>query len=463
MDSKVAAATLDISAAIPASVLPGDPKAMPAPGHSSDEALIEAVLIDEAKRGELLAARVRAGVLTATCVAMPVLNYIYSRGNFDAQTPAFVAVLAFGLLFSWVWLLVVRNEWITYRRWHSYATVVLDVLLYSGISAAGMSQGDEGIAAIALGSMPGTLAMFLSVASAGIRQCRGASQLAGGLSIVVYAALLWRVNQLVDLSSMGNLVQDYSSIGMWAGRCLIFVFTTLLVAHASKHAHSIARRTGQAIGERERITSMFGRYVDQEIANEALAGHAGGETREVTVLFTDLRNFTAFSEPLPPAKVLEVLNAHFAAILPIVHKHGGVVNKFIGDAIMATFGAPHRLDDHAQRAVQAALEMQREMVDLNTRFRQDGMTELQMGVGIATGPVVIGELGDTGRSEYAVIGDTVNTASRLEGLNKEMKTGVLLTSQTRDALKGSIRTRALGEMPVKGKALPVAIFTVDAL
>ncbi|MHB8877178.1 MAG: adenylate/guanylate cyclase domain-containing protein, partial [Myxococcaceae bacterium] len=106
-------------------------------------------------------------------------------------------------------------------------------------------------------------------------------------------------------------------------------------------------------------------------------------------------------------------------------------------------------------------EMGTVMNELNARFRQEQMSELEMGVGIATGPVVVGELGDAGRSEYAVIGDTVNMASRLEGLNKELKTRLLLTLATRDALKGAIPTRALGELAVKGKAQKVAVFTVD--
>ncbi|MHB8877179.1 MAG: adenylate/guanylate cyclase domain-containing protein, partial [Myxococcaceae bacterium] len=319
----------------------------------SDEALVEAVLLDEAQRGELLAARARAGLFTALCLGFPLI-YLLSGRPLGAVNPLTVG-LGLTLLFSWAWLVVVRRKLIAYRRWHSYATVVVDVLLYSAVSGAAMLRGPVSVAGFSIGAMPGLLTMALAVASAGIRQCRGASQLAGALAIAVHAAMLWWARGAADLHAMGPVVEEFSAPGTWIARGLVFGFTALMVGHASKHAHDIARRTGQSIGERERITSMFGRYVDKDIANAALAGHAGGETREVTVMFTDLRNFTAFSERLPPSKVLEVLNAHFAAILPVVHRHGGVVNKFIGDAIMATFGAPHRLEDHALRAVRAAL------------------------------------------------------------------------------------------------------------
>jgi adenylate cyclase len=143
-----------------------------------------------------------------------------------------------------------------------------------------------------------------------------------------------------------------------------------------------------------------------------------------------------------------------------VHAHGGTVNKFIGDAIMATFGAPVPLADHAERAVRAAVEMLEGMERLNTGFRERGLPELRMGVGVSTGPVVLGTLGTAQRVEYAVIGDTVNTASRLEGLNKELGTEVLLSASTRQALGPAFPVKALGEVPVKGKAQPVPVFTV---
>lgn len=137
--------------------------------------------------------------------------------------------------------------------------------------------------------------------------------------------------------------------------------------------------------------------------------------------------------------------------------------RTIGDAIMATFGAPLRQSDHAERAVRAALQMLEEMEGLNARLRERELPQLEMGIGVATGPVVVGTLGATQRVEYAVIGDTVNIASRLEGLNKELGTRLLLSPGTHDALAGVLPTRELGEIPVKGKARPLPVFTIEGL
>jgi adenylate cyclase len=197
------------------------------------------------------------------------------------------------------------------------------------------------------------------------------------------------------------------------------------------------------------------------VARAALSSESKAETRELTVLFTDLRGFTTLSEQRSPAEVLELLNAHYAAILPVVRAEGGTVNKFIGDAIMATFGAPEPLADHAQRAARAALGMLQAMDQLNARLVSEGKPALHMGVGIATGPAVVGSLGAADRVEYAVIGDTVNMASRLEGLNKDFGTQVLLSATTRAALGPEAPVRSLGEVEVKGKARKVELFALE--
>jgi adenylate cyclase len=245
------------------------------------------------------------------------------------------------------------------------------------------------------------------------------------------------------------------------GRGAIFAFTIATVFLVARNAKRMARATGVAMAEQDKIKQLFGRYVDPQIARDVMAqSERGARTIEATVLFTDLRDFTAMSERMEPEEVLEALNDHLRVILPVVHRHGGTVNKFIGDAIMATFGAPIRHDDHARRAVVAAQEMALEMETLNAARKRLERVPLKMGIGIATGPVVVGTLGTEDRVEYAVIGDTVNTASRLEGLCKEFGAAVVASSRTRVVVGDAQSWRALGEANVKGKAARVEVWTV---
>ncbi|MBM4291936.1 MAG: hypothetical protein FJ138_11215, partial [Deltaproteobacteria bacterium] len=236
-----------------------------------------------------------------------------------------------------------------------------------------------------------------------------------------------------------------------------------LFSELARRAVETLRESQAHALEKERALRLFGQHVDPEIARRLLERTVSAEERAVTVLFTDLRGFTALSERVDPNTLLRLLNLHFNTIVPVIHAHGGTLNKFIGDAVMATFGVPLALPDHALRACEAAREMVSAMGALNARLAAEGLPALQMGVGVCTGPVVVGLMGTDERSEYAVLGDTVNTASRLEGLNKALATAVLLSESTHAALRGALDTRDLGELELKGKARPLRVFTLAAL
>lgn len=208
---------------------------------------------------------------------------------------------------------------------------------------------------------------------------------------------------------------------------------------------------------RELETRMvLGRQVSDAVAEEILSGRAAvGQKKVVTVLFSDIRSFTSFSETRDPAEVVEFLNAYFAAMVAVVHAHGGLVNKFLGDGLMALFGAPSPDPKHAEHAVLAALEMQRVAHAARSHW---GVPDLEIGIGVHTGEAVVGVLGSRARSEYTAIGDTVNLAARIEALTKPLGTRVLISAETRAALGDAFPVRALGESQVKGREKPVAIY-----
>jgi adenylate cyclase len=216
--------------------------------------------------------------------------------------------------------------------------------------------------------------------------------------------------------------------------------------------------------EKRKMKKLFGQYVskdvyDQLVANPALA-RLGGQRREMTVLFSDIRGFTTVSERGQPEEIVGMLNEYFTRMVDIVFAHHGTLDKFVGDMVMALFGAP--LDDpqHADHAVAAALEMITALGELNLRWKAEGRAELDIGIGVNTGPMIAGNIGSDAIMSYTVIGDAVNLGSRLESLNKQYGTRIIISDATRQRLSGSYRLRPLGDVVVKGKTQPVAIFEV---
>ena len=218
------------------------------------------------------------------------------------------------------------------------------------------------------------------------------------------------------------------------------------------------------LAERDRVRDLLGKVVSPAIATELLRKKVrlGGEQREVTVLFSDLRNFTSMSEALAPEEIVGILNHYFTRMAAIVEKHGGVVDKYVGDGLMALFGAPVAYPDDADRALHATLEMTRALDDLNQQWQRRGLPTIDVGIGINTGVVVAGNMGSEKRLNYTVIGDGVNLASRLEALTKTPEYGarIIVSSATLAKAKEKYRTRRLGEVAVKGKQIPTEIFAL---
>ncbi len=218
--------------------------------------------------------------------------------------------------------------------------------------------------------------------------------------------------------------------------------------------------------EKRKVSKLFGRYVSRDVYDRLLADPElavlGGARREMTVLFSDIRGFTAVTERGNPEELVSQLNEYFSRMVEIVFRHRGTVDKFVGDMVMALFGAPVDDVDHAEHAVAAAADMVAELGELNRTWAGEGRAQLDIGIGVNSGDMIAGNIGSSSIMSYTVIGDNVNLGARLESLNKDFGCRIIISDATRSRLKGRYEIRSLGEVVVKGKTKPVAIFEVQA-
>lgn len=238
---------------------------------------------------------------------------------------------------------------------------------------------------------------------------------------------------------------------------LIYVPATLIATSLTTIGY-IA--TSEAWHKRKVLT-LFGRYVSKDIVDHLLknekAADLGGEEREITAMFADIRGFTAMSEKMTPHEVINVLNHYFGDMTDLVFKHGGTLDKYIGDCLFAVWGSPLPDKNHAQKAVQCAIEIQKRLLEQHTKE----FPPIALGIGICSGPAVIGNMGSKQRQEFTAIGDTINIASRLSGYAE--KGEIKITKTTYDLIKHQYKCKELEPLKVKGKEKPLTVYLVKEL
>ena len=218
----------------------------------------------------------------------------------------------------------------------------------------------------------------------------------------------------------------------------------------------------EGLKERDKVKSLFSKFHGSSIAEDLIKNSVGrrGDKKKVTVFFSDIRGFTAFSESVAPEEVVAMLNEYFAVMVSIINRNNGVVDKFIGDAIMAVWGVPKEGANDTENAVRACLEMRKALVALNEKRAQKGKAPILIGMGLHTGVAISGTIGSEERMEYTVIGDTVNLTSRIEGATKAFGTDLLVSEDVVKALESVLKTEFAGVAEAKGKSEPIRLFKV---
>ncbi len=243
---------------------------------------------------------------------------------------------------------------------------------------------------------------------------------------------------------------------------IIIVFAIPLVQVGTTFSLITAYRVLTEQKEKKYIRQTFSKFVSRTVVDELLTHpeklKLGGEKKILTVLFSDIRGFTSISEALTPEALVDHLNVYLQAMTDLVLKYDGTLDKYVGDEIMAFWGAPIPQDDHALRACRCALEMMEVLHQMNQTWKSEGKPPLDIGIGLNTGEMVVGNMGSSSRMDYTLMGDNVNLGARLEGTNKQYKTHIIISEFTYEHVKDRVITRELDLVRVKGKELPVKIY-----
>jgi adenylate cyclase len=421
-----------------------------------------------------LAAAERAGLRLAligrTLALLPIAGWYAWFGVPVGNYAGLAAVSAFMLLgFVHFFLLVSGRE----RAWHRYAFLALDAFALGVlVIVTPLSQGADDIPKILVFRAYGVYYLFLMLAVAALSLSPRLVMFAGATVVaMLWAVFGWIVSGMARTVTWGDLPPgadrdtfvrtlldpDFIGLGNRVEESAVILATAALLAVAVHRARNVVRARARAERQRRRIQDVFGQYVPTEVAATILANQAAltPQTRVASILFSDIEGFTRLSERRPPAEMIQLLNEFFDAATEVIGSHRGVVVSFVGDAVVAAFNAPLDLSDHAAEATRAGQSLLALVA-----HRNFGGEALQIRVGIATGPVASGSVGGTRRQTWTVYGDTVNLAQRLEALNKELDTRLLVSEETARQAKG-IEFREVGTTAVRGRDQPERVFTIE--
>jgi class 3 adenylate cyclase len=425
---------------------------------------MEAALIPESSLENFLrraATRGERSVASARIVIslLALVNILFLAGGFahlaEGSTKHWVTVVT--LVFSVFSSLLVRRE--LHRREMSTFLLELSGILdgFLALVVVGASVVVPAPGYVAFIALPSSFAFGVVAFASGFRLHMRAVAVGAGFAMTSALGLHlydWFYNPF----TRENIAPD--DIGaFW----VINSVTVLLAVAMVRRTRTLVREGSDAMLQAERARQRLGVYVSQELVEQALGPdnlQPGGERLVVAVLFSDLRGFTRYAEKLSPERLVAELNDYLDVMIREVRAEGGVVDKYIGDAIMVVYGLPQSRPDDAARAIRTAWRMEQALIAHNAQRQQRGLPPLAQGIGIHYGEVVAGNIGTAERLQYTVVGDVVNLASRLEGATKELHTPVLVSEDARHAAEGFSHPplESAGPLQVRGRETPMEVY-----
>lgn len=425
------------------------------PTTEATTAIIRQLFERELRSAEKTIASIRVLLLgIAVFVLMPVRTWRYGTEFDGGKLGVDLAILTVGFLLAvayWLWLRRGRREL-------AYASVLLDYAILGGLMVE-LVRWDH---VKELGLTIETYKLVLPV----------------GLALNILSGVRMSVKPVVVSGvCCALLVALARGLDMGIHEAPFYLFTNLLllslVLATSLGAAFMVRKTRALIGEAStlqaetgRVKDVLARYVSRPVAEAVLADQVpqgAGRRQRVTVMFSDIRGFTTLSEKLPPEEVVTFLNAYFSRMVGAVFAFDGMLDKYIGDGLMAVFGAPIVHEDHALRAVRAAFRMRDELAGLNEELKARGEAPVAIGIGLHTGECVVGNIGTEQRMDYTAIGDTVNTSSRIEGLTKEHGADILVSAETYEEVRAFVLARRIPGARIRGRSAPVDLYALERL
>jgi class 3 adenylate cyclase len=411
--------------------------------------IVNELLAAAARQGELGIAYARLVLGVLVTALWPVLHW----GNLLRLVPRSVAAFSLGLL-ALIWTLVVfrklRDANPTPQL--TYASIVIDALLINSlILFYVLAPGASHQSVVEVHS---TAFVYVAILSSGVRFSPAAAWLGAVVNSLLFGGLVVASTLMVnDLRIIGG--------AEWLTVLIGLIASTILAVRIATRTRRLVGQAARATLRSETARARLGAYLSPEIAQEVLKEGAlrlGGQRQDVAVLFSDLRGFTTYAEGLEPEEIVAQLNDYMRVMVNTISAHEGIVDKFIGDGIMAVFGAPNPRPDDADRAIQCGYAMIEAIERLNQTRAARNLPHLKHGIGIHYGPVIAGNVGTPERAAYTVIGDTVNLASRLETMTKQLHVDLIVSDAAYLASTCEQPLKRLDNMKVAGRTGTISIY-----